>query len=184
MANLQTIILDDGKAEILEPDIITFPKYFRVSYDDIPALSNVNINDYSFWYQKNIDLFRVIDKDTVEFTCIIEAIENTNITRSICLYFDDPDSTKDIPFLLGVLNEDIPSDTRVVISIQFKLTNATDKIDFSFITADKLEEGILSLNTLITLGNQITKNTTLLNKIYLPDVLDTPEITSETFSLT
>jgi hypothetical protein len=187
MANLQTIILDTGKAELLEPDIIAFPKYFKISSEEIPVLATIDAStegSYNFWYQKDIDIFKVIDSDTVEFTCVLEASENTNNTRSICLYFDNPNSTYDIPFLLGVLNEDLPSNTRVVITLQFKLTNATEKIDFSFITTDELEEGLLSLNTLMTLGNQISKNTTIINKIYLPDVLDTPEITSETFSLT
>jgi hypothetical protein len=183
MANLQTIILNSGKTELLLSDTITFPKYFKLSSQEIPLLETTDANNYEYWYQKDIDVYQIIDQDTVEFTCILEMDQNINITKSICLYFDT-DLEKDIPFLLGVLINEIQPGSRLVLSIQFKLTNASTLLNFSFITTDKMEEGILSLNNLITLGNQITKNTTLLNKIYLPDVLDTPTITSETFSLT
>jgi len=183
MANLQTIILNSGKTELLLPESNNFPKYFKLSSQDIPLLETTDITEYDFWYQKDIDVYQIIDSDTVEFTCILDMDQNINITKSICLYFDT-DTEKDIPFLLGVLTNEIQPGSRIVLSIQFKLSGASKLLNFNFIPVDKMEEGLLSLNNLITLGNQITKNTTILNKLYLPDILDTPSITSETFSLT
>jgi hypothetical protein len=187
---MQTLVLDSGKAELLNPDIVASPKYFKVSSKPIlnPS-SSTDGNDeeiFTYWLQKDISIYKVIDKDTIEFTCIIEENECVDEVSSICLFFDETSTNiikPDTPFLLGVLPTVIPAGNRLVISIQFKLTNASTQINFQFITSNELEEGMMSLNTLITLGNQITKNTTLLEKIYLPDVLDTPEITSETFSI-
>ena len=181
MATLTTILLDDGKEKLLSPDIIPSPKYFRI-YDTqlniTPAISKEDMNNKPFWIQKPIDLYRIVDDNTVEFTCILENEESTSNSGSICLFFED-----DVPFLFSQFTTIIPSGNRQIINIQFKLSNASKEVNFQFIKTDALEEGLLSLNTLVTLGNQITKNTTILNKIYLPDVLDTPCITSETFKI-
>jgi len=183
MANLQTVILNAGKSEILQPNVIVSPKYFKLSSDDIPLNGSVNLSTYSFWYQKNIDIYKTVDADTTEFTCILEKNQNTSKTKSICLFFKSTTGTDDIPFLLGSLPNAIPTDTKIVLTIQFKLTGSTTKIDFKFISSNKLEEGLMSLNNLATLGNQITKHNTILNKIYLPNVLNSPSITASTFTI-
>jgi len=176
MANLQTLVLNlnnlDGQK---------YPKYFSITDVAVPLIPDLDVSEVSFWYQKDIDAFRQIDAETVEFTCIVEDVDNNNTTKSIVLFFSDG-----TPFLLGVLLNEISKNNKVIVNIQFKistLNTAGMTIHFDLIDIDKNQEGLLSLNNLVTLGNQITKNTTLLNKIYLENVLDTPEISSDIFTL-
>jgi len=182
MASLNTVVLNSGKDKINSSIINeSKPSFFKISKDNIPLSESVDISNYSFWYERAINVYKVIDSDTIEFTCIIEEIDSIQDTKSICLFLNNtPD---DIPFLLGVLTKVIPSGTRQVFTLQFNFSNALEKMNFAFIKDNKMEEGLMSLSNLITLGNQITKNTALLNKLYIPEILENPCITDETFSV-
>jgi len=137
------------------------PKFFKFSNQEY-VLDTTTTKDFIGWIEKDIDLFQQIDNN-IEFTCIVPQETATDYLKSVGIFLEDGTL-----FLFGTLPNTFPPNTRQMVRIQISLDTKAN-LDFKYIPIDKMEEGLLSLNNLAILGNRITKNTAIINNIYLPN---------------
>lgn len=152
------IITDNGKNmladAVLNGTFIT-PAKFRFSsqlYSADAAMTAEDIPEY--WVENDISLYQVVDNDTVEFSMIIEAVDAIDNIQTVSIYLDDGT-------LFAVANPSyqISKQQRQVIKIQLAFSNMGDVLNFEYLPFDETEQDLALLDTIATLGNQITKNT-------------------------
>lgn len=168
MATGQSIITADGINALVQATVSgkqIQPKYFRFSEQDLILDPNLKAKDITAWKTQNINLYSVIDNNTLEFTCDIEPTAATKYTRSCGLYLED-----NTLFLVAKPPFAFPPMLRQTFKIQMSYQNATGLVDFKYIPFSQTEQDLSLLNSIVTGGNQILKNCLKIEKIKIKGV--------------
>ena len=130
------------------------PKYFKFSSQDLVLDPNLSAEDIVGWRTQDIDLYQVLDSETVEFTCDVVPTEATDYTRVCGLYLEDGTL-----FMVAKPPFAFPPSLRQTFKIQMVYENANELLDFKYIAFAETEQDLSLLNSIVTGGNQILKNT-------------------------
>ncbi len=156
MATGQSIITADGINALVQATVSgkqIQPKYFRFSEQDLILNPNLKAKDIVAWKTQNINLYSIIDNDTLEFTCDIEPTAATKYTKTCGLYLED-----NTLFLVAKPPFAFPPMLRQTFKIQMSYQNATGLVDFKYIPFSETEQSLTILNTQAILGEQLLKN--------------------------
>lgn len=168
MATGQSIITADGINALIQATISgkqIQPKYFRFSEQDLILDPNLKAKDLVAWRTQNINLYSIIDSNTLEFVCDIEPTIATKYTRSCGLYLED-----NTLFLVAKPPYPFPPALRQTFKIQMTYQNATGLVDFKYIPFSQTEQDLSLLNSIVVGSNQILRNSLKVEKIKIKGV--------------
>ncbi len=154
----RAVVTDEGKsllAEALAGGEAVIPKFYRFSQEHYEADSSMVSSDISlFWKEKDVDLYQMVDANTIELVLITEATDADFFVYTIGIYLEDGT-------LFAVANPTYPiaSAQRQVAKIQLSYADIGEALNFLYLPHQETEQDISLLNTIAVHGNQITKNT-------------------------
>ena len=141
------------------------PKYFKFSNQDIELNPELDKNDINGWITKDISLYQTINDKTIEFVCDVNANDASSYSKVAGLYLDDGTL-----FMVAKPPYPFPPELRQTFKIQMVYQNATGLVDFQYIPWDEQKQDLSILNSTVTSGNQILKNTLKLENIKIQGV--------------
>jgi len=129
------------------------PKYFKFSNQDLVLDPNLGKSDIIGWRTQDINLYQKVDDKTVEFVCDVAPTEASDYCRICGLFLEDGTlfAVAKPPFAF-------PPSLRQTFKIQIVYKDLTKLLDFKYIPFSETEQSLAILNTAITLGNEILKN--------------------------
>lgn len=141
------------------------PKYFKFSNQDIELNPELDKNDINGWITKDISLYQTINNKTIEFVCDVNANDASSYAKIAGLYLDDGTL-----FMVAKPPYPFPPELRQTFKIQMVYQNATGLVDFQYVPWDEQKQDLSILNSTVTSGNQILKNTLKLENIKIQGV--------------
>ncbi|WP_108062711.1 phage tail-collar fiber domain-containing protein [Poseidonibacter lekithochrous] len=126
------------------------PKYFKFSNQDLVLDPNLSASDLTGWRTQNINLYQIVDNQTVEFVCDVEPTEASDYTRSVGLFLEDGTL-----FMVAKPPFAFPPMLRQTFKIQMVYQNATELLDFKYVAFSQTEQDLSLLNTNVVLGLQL-----------------------------
>ena len=142
------------------------PKKFKFSADDVDISPSLISSDINTWIESEITYLDFLDNSTLQITCEILPDKATSSVKTVGVYDDN-----DTLLIVHKLNNALPQGIKQTVIMTVTFTNIKNcNIDVSYISSDKNKEGLVSLNNLLILGNQITKNTLSLNRLAIEGV--------------
>lgn len=142
------------------------PKYYHFIEEYYEADSTMVAGDIpTYWKEKDIDLYQMVDDHTVEFVMITEASNADYSVSTIAIYLEDGT-------LFAVANPSyvISQSQRQVAKIQLSFSEIGQALSFMYIPHTETEQDISLLNSIATSGNQILKNTLTLKGVKIQGV--------------
>jgi len=123
------------------------PKYFKFCSSDIELDIKLESKDIDGWIEQDIDLYQVLDDNTVEFVCDVKPTDATSYAVVCGLYLDDGTL-----FMVAKPPYPFPPQARQTLKIQFVFQNAENLLDFKYIPFSEQEQSLASLDTALTFG--------------------------------
>jgi len=123
------------------------PKYFKFSHQDLILDPNLSAKDITGWRTQDINLYQKMDDKTVEFVCDVVTTEATDYTRVCGLYLDDGTL-----FMVAKPPYPFPPTLRQTFKIQMVYENATQLLDFKYLSFSETEQDLSVLNTNVQMG--------------------------------
>ena len=157
------------------------PKYFKFSNQDLILDPNLSASDIHGWRTQNINLYQKIDSKTVEFVCDVIPTEATDYTRICGLYLEDGTL-----FMVAKPPYPFPPTLRQTFKIQMIYENATELLDFKYLSFSETEQDLSLLNTNVQMGlfnlqtqSDLESIKERLSAVYVKGVEDKDELTQE-----
>lgn len=171
MANpLGTAVITDAGVALLAQSLANgtqvVPKYYHFIETYHEALNTMVASDLpTFWKEKDIDLYQMVDINTIEFVMVTEASDADFDVRTIAIYLEDGT-------LFAVANPSyvISQSQRQVAKVQLTFVNIGLALSFKYIPHSETDQDIALLNTIAVHGNQTTKNTLTLKGVKIEGV--------------
>jgi len=129
------------------------PKYFKFSNQDLVLDPNLSAEDIHGWRTQDINLYQKVDAQTVEFVCDVEPTEASDYAKVCGLYLDDGTL-----FMVAKPPYPFPPSLRQTFKIQMIYENATELLDFKYVSFSEEEQSLSILDTSISLGLQTMEN--------------------------
>jgi len=123
------------------------PKYFKFSNQDLILDPNLSAKDLVGWRTQDIDLYQKVSADTVEFVCDVIPTEATDYTRICGLFLEDGTL-----FMVAKPPYPFPPTLRQTFKIQMVYENATELLDFKYLSFSETEQDLSLLNTNVQMG--------------------------------
>ena len=119
----------------------------------------------TYWKEKDIDLYQMVDENTIEFVMVTDATDADFDVQTIGIYTEDGT-------LFAVANPSYPISKaqRQVAKIQLSFAGLGQALNFMYIAHTETEQDISLLNSIATNGNQILKNTLTLKSVKIQGV--------------
>ena len=136
------------------------PKYFKFSNQDLVLNPNLSASDLTGWRTQDINLYQIVDNQTVEFVCDVEPTEASDYTRSVGLFLEDGTL-----FMVAKPPYPFPPSLRQTFKIQMFFKNVNNLLDFKYLPYQETEQSLSILNASSILGNEILKNREDIEKI-------------------
>lgn len=149
------VITEDGINALTEAQLIgrkIKPKFYRLTEDDLVIDPTLSAGDISGWYTHDINLYKEIDRDTVEFTCDIPPTENTHYTRTVGFYLEDGTL-----FAVAKPPFSAPPMFRNRFHAQIGYANAGQLMDFRYLPHQETEQDLALLDMILTQGEMMMK---------------------------
>jgi len=121
------------------------PKYFKFSSHNIDM--NPTIKDIDGWITQEINLYQVINNETVEFVCDVSPEKAVDYTRSCGLYLEDGTL-----FMIAKPPYPFPPGLRQTFKIQLVYQNASELINFEYLPFSETEQSLSILDTNTQIG--------------------------------
>ncbi len=156
MAIGQSIVTADGinaLANASSSGASVKPKYFKFSNQNLTLDPQMRASDISGWVTQDIDVYQVINDDTIEFVCDVAPESATDYARIAGLYLDDGTL-----FMVAKPPYPFPPTLRQTFKIQLAYNNATGLMDFQYVPFSEEEQSLSILDTSVTLGLQQIEN--------------------------
>ena len=157
------------------------PKYFKFSHQDLILDPNLSAKDLIGWRTQNIDLYQKVSADTVEFVCDVIPTEATDYTRICGLFLEDGTL-----FMVAKPPYPFPPTLRQTFKIQMVYENATELLDFKYLSFSETEQDLSVLNTNVQMGlfnlqtqSDLESMKQRADAIYIKGVEDKKELTQE-----
>jgi len=131
-----------------------FPVTYKFSNQDLQLDPTLHANDIVGWHTGTIDSYLPISEGVTQFTCIAEPHEATDYVRFVGLFLEDGTL-----FAVSKPPYPIPPTFRQIEDVQVKYSNVQELMDYKFIPTDVTEQNITAISNMVTLGNQVLKNT-------------------------
>ncbi len=150
-------ITDTGKgllAYALAGGELVLPKYYKFSSDYYTARADMTSADIPVaWKTQDIDLYQMIDANTVEFVMTTEALDADFQVATISIYLEDGT-------LFAVANPSHPiaGGQKQIAKVQLSYAEIGQLVNFQYVPYSKTDSDLALLDTIVTHGNQITKN--------------------------
>lgn len=129
------IITNAGISKLIEAHttgVKIMPKEYSFSSTQYQLDPTLVANDIiSTWKRKDIELFSVINDNTVEFLCKSEPNEALETVSTVCLYLEDGTL-----FAIANPNYPVPPFQKQTLRIQLGYTNIAGTMDFTYIPYD------------------------------------------------
>ncbi len=157
------------------------PKYFKFSNQDLILDPNLSASDIHGWRTQNINLYQKVDSKTVEFVCDVIPTEAIDYTRICGLYLEDGTL-----FMVAKPPYPFPPTLRQTFKIQMIYENATELLDFKYLSFSETEQDLSLLNTNVQMGlfnlqtqSDLESIKERLGAVYVKGVEDKKELTQE-----
>ena len=157
------------------------PKYFKFSNQDLVLDPNLSASDIHGWRTQNINLYQKVDSKTVEFVCDVIPTEAIDYARVCGLYLDDGTL-----FMVAKPPYPFPPTLRQTFKIQMIYENATELLDFKYLSFSETEQDLSALNTNVQMGlfnlqtqSDLESIKERLSAVYVKGVEDKKELTQE-----
>ena len=157
------------------------PKYFKFSHQDLILDPNLSAKDLIGWRTQNINLYQTVDEKTVEFVCDVIPTEATDYTRVCGLFLEDGTL-----FMVAKPPYPFPPTLRQTFKIQMVYENATELLDFKYLSFSETEQDLSVLNTNVQMGlfnlqtqSDLESMKQRADAIYIKGVEDKKELTQE-----
>lgn len=141
------------------------PKYFKCSNQDLVLDANLSAKDINGWRTQDIDLYQVMDENTIEFVCDVVPTEAVDYIKTIGLYLDDGTL-----FMVARPPYPFPPGLRQTLKVQLSYSAVTGVMDFKYVSHQETEQDLNLLNSNVVQGNQILKNTIKIEKLKIKGV--------------
>ena len=125
------------------------PKYFKFSSNDIELDTKIESEDIDGWIKQDINLYQVLDDNTVEFICDVEPTKATSYAVVCGLYLEDGTL-----FMVAKPPYPFPPQARQTLKIQFVFQNALNVLDFKYLPFSEEEQSLSALDTALTFGSE------------------------------
>lgn len=162
-------LTDAGKtllAESIAGGTRIVPKYYHFIEEHYEVVSTMVASDLpTFWKEKDIDLYQMVDANTIEFVMVTEASDAEFDVRTVAIYLEDGT-------LFAVANPSyvISRSQRQVAKIQLSFADIGQALNFMYIAHSETDQDIALLNTIVVGGNQVLKNTLTLKSVKIQGV--------------
>jgi len=123
------------------------PKYFKFSNQNLVLDPNLSASDITGWRTQDINLYQTVDSQTVEFVCDVIPTEAVDYARVCGLYLDDGTL-----FMVAKPPYPFPPQLRQTFKIQMVYENATELLDFKYLSFSEEEQSLSILDTALSLG--------------------------------
>jgi len=157
------------------------PKYFKFSNQDLILDPNLSASDIHGWRTQDINLYQKVDSKTVEFVCDVIPTEATDYTRICGLFLEDGTL-----FMVAKPPYPFPPTLRQTFKIQMIYENATELLDFKYLSFSETEQDLSLLNTNVQMGlfnlqtqSDLESIKERLSAVYVKGVEDKNELTQE-----
>jgi len=134
-------------------------KSFVFSEEDIDL--DPNRDRLDGWIQKDVSLYTLIDRHTVEFVCDVSPEDATHYTRSAGLFLEDGTL-----FMIAKPPFPFPPMLRQTFKIQLRYQNAEGLLDFSYLPFYETEQELSILEVAATLGEEAMQNAEQIGMIW------------------
>jgi len=129
-------------------------KSFEFTEQDLPLNPNIEAKDIKGWLKKDISLYKQIDENTIEFTCIAEPTESKHYTKTCALFLEDGTL-----FMIAKPSYPFPPLMRQIFKIEFIYQNANEKIDFKYLPHQEVEQDLALLESIATSAVESIRHT-------------------------
>jgi len=129
------------------------PKYFKFSNQDLVLDPNLSAEDIVGWRTQDISAYHHLDDQTVEFVCDVLPTEAEDYVRTCGLYLDDGTL-----FVVAKPYHPFPPGMRQTFKVQMTYENIDGLLDFKYISTEEMEQYLLTLESSVINGLQISKN--------------------------
>ena len=166
----RAVITNAGKtllANALAGGTQVIPKYYKFSKEIYVASEiMVSADIATSWRQHDIDLYQMIDANTMELAMITEAPEADFDVSTIGIFLEDGT-------LFAVANPLYPiaKSSKQIAKVQLSYADIGEAVNFLYVPHDETEQDLALLDTIVTHGNQITKNQLDIEGIILQGII-------------